>query len=164
MEVGWDFVQKQGDYQDKSVKHWAFRNNYYFKQELVMHPDLHLDTLYNGELFLELSKFRFNIFWETIWFTAQNKACLQFGWTSDPITFLSRAGFNMAECSKMLIKTFTDWSQWDFNKMRTNGFFDACRSSVSTTTQIYKYDLYQYTQDTDNMWTVPIEFDNASPP
>jgi hypothetical protein len=43
VETGFDFVQKQGYYKDKSFRHWAVRNNYYFKQEFVLHPALKLD-------------------------------------------------------------------------------------------------------------------------
>lgn len=108
----------------------------------MTHPYLQLDKFFTGEAFIEITKFRSNLFWEFIWFPVQGKACLQAGWTSDPITFLLRTGFNLIECSKMLIKTFTQWDQWDINNLRKNGLFDTCRSSVSTTAQIFRLDFY----------------------
>ena len=164
MDVGFDFAQKQGYYKDKSFRHWALRNNYYFKQEFVLHPNLKLDTFYNGELFIEMTKFRSNIFWEFIWFPVQGKACLQAGFASDPITFLLRSGFNILQCSKVLIKTFTQWDQWNFNNMRNTGLFDSCTSSTSTTAQVFRWDFYDSTSDTDSMLTPDIVFDTANPP
>lgn len=95
LDVGFDFIQKQGTYKDKDFRFWSFRNNYYVKSEWVAHPTLKLDTLYNGELIIELSKSRSNVFWEFIWFPASNDACLQAGFNSDPITFLLRSSFNI---------------------------------------------------------------------
>ncbi|TNV85477.1 hypothetical protein FGO68_gene3308 [Halteria grandinella] len=164
VEVGFDFAQKQGYYKDKSVKHWAFRNNYYFKQEFVTHPSIKLDTIFNGELFIELVKFRANVFWEFVWFPDQDKACLQAGYSSDPMTFLLRSGFNLLQCYKILIKTFTQWDQWDFNKIRNSGLFDSCTASTSTTAQVFRWDFYDDTSDIDHTWTPEITFDTASPP
>jgi hypothetical protein len=111
-----------------------------------------------------MTKFRSNIFWEFIWFPVQGKACLQAGFSSDPITFLLRSGFNIIECYKTVIKTFTQWDNWDFNKLRKNGFFDSCRASTSTTAQVFRWDFYDATSATDVMWTPVINFDTANPP
>jgi hypothetical protein len=109
MDVGWDFTQEQGYYGSYSFRHWSFRNNWYFLQDFVLHPELQLDQYYQGELYTEVPKFRINVFWELIWFPVQEKTCLQVGWNSDPIYLLLRSAFNVLECSKILIKTFTEW-------------------------------------------------------
>jgi hypothetical protein len=88
MSVGFDFVQQTGYYGTNSFRHWSFRNNYYFKQEFVAHPVIKLNTLYNGETFFTLNKFRTNMFWEYNWFPVQSQMCIQFGWNSDPISFI----------------------------------------------------------------------------
>lgn len=149
MDIGFDFVQKQGYYGTNSFRHWAFRNNYYYKQEFVTHPTLKLDTFYSGENFFTISKFRTNLFWEFVWFPVQSMMCLQFGWSSDPISFILQAGFNVMQCYKNVIYTLTNWDQWNFQLMRTKGFFDSCRSSDSQTSQVYRWDLYSKTSDFD---------------
>ena len=130
----------------------------------MTHPVIKLDTLFNGEMFIEVSKFRSNFFWEFIWFPVQGKACLQVGTSSDPITFVLRSGFNIMECYKTIIKTFTQWDQWDINKLRTNGLFDLCRASTSTTAQIFRWDFYSYSNDVDNMITPDIVFNSDPTP
>jgi hypothetical protein len=112
---------------------------------------------------MELPKFRSNIFWEFIWFPKMEKACFQAGYNSEPITFLLRTGFNVIECYKTLIKTFTQWDNWDFNRMRTKGFFDSCRASTSSTPQLFRWDFFGDTAANDKMWTPEIEFTLSEP-
>ena len=146
-----------------NFRHWAFRNNFYFLQEFVLHPELALSQLYTGEVFIEVPKFRTNVFWELVWFPVQDKMCFQVGWNSDPITFLLRTDFNAIECYKTIIKTFTDWSQWRIGFI--NGkVFDSCKSSVSTNAQLLELYLYNYLRSVDNMITPTIDFSVATTP
>ena len=101
------------------------------KQDFVLHPELKLDRIYNGEIFAELPKFRSNLFWEFVWFPVQEQFCLQFGFNSDPIYFLLRAGFNVIECYKVIIQTLLEWDQWDLKKINSKtvipwDLFDVC--------------------------------------
>ena len=66
-------------------------------------------------MFIEWPKFRTNIYWDLSWFKDLDKMCFEAGWNSDPIYFLFRIGFNMIECSKMIVKTFAQWDQWSWN-------------------------------------------------
>lgn len=131
LEVGWDFIQKSGMYGSSSQPYWSFRHNTFVRQDFTFHPDLRLDDLYKGEMFIEVPKFRTNLYSQFIWFQNMQKACLEFGWTSDPIYFLLRAAFNVMECYKIVIQTFTDWEQWDLDKIRRGNLFDKCVSSVA---------------------------------
>ena len=116
-----------------SQRHWAFRNNIFFRNDFVLHPDISLDKYYKGEVFFEVPKFRTNIFWELIWYPVEEKQCLQLGWNSDPLYVLVRAGFNVQECFKNIIYTLTDWSQWDPKKLSNpSTIFDVCQSSITS--------------------------------
>ena len=68
LEVGWDYIQKAGMYGATNQPYWSFRNNYFVRQDFTLHPDLRLDDLYKGEMFIEVPKFRTNIYWQFIWF------------------------------------------------------------------------------------------------
>ncbi len=125
-EAGFDFIQTSGYYKGTSQRHWAFRNNIYFRNDFVLHPEIVLDKYYKGEVFVEVPKFRTNLFWEIIWFPVEEDMCLQIGWSSDPIYLLIRAGFNMLECFKNIIYTFTNWQQWDPKKFQNGELFDVC--------------------------------------
>lgn len=108
MEAGFDFIQTSGFKQNN--KYWSIRNNYFIRQDAVLHPEVVLDKFYKGEMFLEIPKFRANLFWQIIWFQASEWMCLELGFNSDPISVLLRAGFNVLECYKVIIQTFMDWS------------------------------------------------------
>ena len=96
-----------------------------------------LDKLYKGEMYIEVPKFRSNLFWELIWFQAEEKMCLQIGFSSDPIYLLIRAGFNVIECYKVLIYTLTQWDQWNPIKL-----FDVCQSSITSNAQLFRWTIY----------------------
>ena len=68
VELGWDFIQKQGVQSGQNFRYYTFRNNLYFRQEFVLHPDVELGNIYQGELNIELPKFRSNAFWELKWY------------------------------------------------------------------------------------------------
>ena len=69
LEAGFDFVQNSGFYKNSgSTKAWSIRNNFFIRQDSVLHPEIELDKLYRGEMYLEIPKFRFNVFWQLIWF------------------------------------------------------------------------------------------------
>jgi len=129
-----------------------------------LHPDLQLDKLYKGEVFLEVPKFRTNVFWELIWYKVEELLCFQVGWNSDPIYVIIRAGFNVMECFKNLIYTFTDWSQWDPKKMSgANAIFDVCTSSITSNAQVFRYSLYTLEASLNNFWSPPITWDTSTP-
>ena len=67
VEAGFDFKQKT-DFKGTNNKYWAIRNNFFIRQDAVLHPEVVLDKYYKGEMFLEIPKFQANIFWQIIWF------------------------------------------------------------------------------------------------
>ena len=160
-EAGFDFIQKSGYFQSGTTtttqRHWGFRNNFFFRNDFVLHPEIVLDKLYKGEMFVEVPKFRTNVFWEFLWFPVEDYLCFQLGWNSDPLYFLIRAGFNVIECYKNLIYTFTDWSQWDSEKIKENGsLFDVCQSSITSNAQVYRMSIYTKDATTDNHITTAV--------
>ena len=131
----------------------------------MIHPDLLLDKLYKGEMFMEVPKFRSNIFWELIWYPVEELQCLQLGWNSDPIYLLIRAGFNVQECFKNIIYALTDWSQWDPKKSSNpNSLFDVCTSSITSNAQVFRFSLYTSDSSVNNMFSPTIQFDTSTPP
>ena len=99
------------------------RLSFYYQQEFLLHPALRLNQLYDGEMFIDIPKFRQNAFIEFAWYpmtldtrhtkiTQPGTACIQFGWNSDPVAPVIRTDFNVIDCYKTIIQTFTDWSQW----------------------------------------------------
>jgi hypothetical protein len=165
LDLGWDFTQRQGYYGSYSFRQWAFRNNIYMISDFVLHPELQLSSYYMSETFTEIPKFRLNLFWELIWFPVQDDICLQVGWNADPIALLLRTDFNVLECSKVLIKTFTQWDQWNWAKIQKGQIFDACTSSISSNIQLFKWDIYvPNAASPDNTWTPKLLFDTATTP
>ena len=162
VSAGFDFIQNVGfNIVAPTVRQTSFRNNFYITTDFVLHPNLLLNGLYKGEVFVEVPKVRTNFFfWELLYFpdtqytaaivppatvgvvTNYPTLCLQFGYNSDPITLLMNADFNLISCYKNLIKTVTDWSQWSFTTMLKKGFFDSCTQSTSSTNQLYKWMMY----------------------
>lgn len=123
-----------------------------------------LDKYYKGEVFLEVPKFRTNLFWELIWFPVEEVMCFQLGWNSDPLFLLIRAGFNMVECFKNIIYTLTNWSQWDAKKFASGDIFDVCQSSITSNAQVFRWSIYNQLATFDNMFFDNISFDSNTPP
>ena len=89
--------------------------------------------------------------------------CLEFGFSSDPVAILLRAGFNVLECYKVVIQTLMDWSQWSPEFLASGKLFDVCQSSITSNAQVFRLSLYQETSSYDNMLFDDIEFTGASP-
>ena len=69
VEGGFDYPQTSGYWKyGNNQKHWALRSNIFIRSDFVLHPEIMLDKLYKGEMFIEVPKFRSNLFWELIWF------------------------------------------------------------------------------------------------
>jgi hypothetical protein len=97
-------VQTSGFYKNSgTTKAWAFRNNFFIRSDMVLHPEMVLDKFYKGETFIEVPKFRINAFWQIIWFLLEEEMCFEMGFNSDPISILIRTGFNIIECYKVII-------------------------------------------------------------
>ena len=129
----------------------------------MLHPEIDLDKFYKGEVFLEIPKFRANVFWQLIWFPGAEWMCLELGFNSDPISILLRAGFNVLECYKVIVQTFLDWNQWSSEFFATGKFFDVCQSSITSNAQIYRLSIYKYLSSVDQMLFNPIDFQDGTP-
>ena len=150
LEAGFDFIQRTGFLGTQTQqRYWAIRNNIYIRQDAVLHPEIVLDKYYKGEMFLEIPKFRSNVFWEIIWFPGAEYMCLQLGFNSDPISVLLRAGFNVLECYKVIVQTFLDWSQWSPEFFASGRIFDMCQSSITSNAQIYRLNIYSKLSSVD---------------
>ena len=79
-EAGFNFIQKSGYFSTGTTtttqRHWAFRNNFFFRNDFVLHPEIILDKLYKGEIFVDVPKFTANVFWELLWFPVEDYMCV----------------------------------------------------------------------------------------
>ena len=78
---------------------------------------------------------------------------------SDPITPVLRTDFNVIDCYKTIIQTFTDWSQWSPQTL-SQGLFDSCQGSVSAKALLYQLFIYSGLR-TDDISAWPIGFDTS---
>lgn len=71
------------------------------------------------------------------WFDTQNTVqdiCFDFGWNSQPITFIVETSMNFENCYRILIDTFFDLNQI------TSSAMDQCLESSSESVDLYTYE------------------------
>ena len=62
--------------------------------------------------------------------------CLDLGWYAEPISISNTMAWTYRRCSKSIIKTWCDWTQWsgDFAEL-----FEDCEDTSPATVTIYNF-------------------------